>query len=90
MRTPKENVDGYRDGSCLTYVDNLKGNLFLLHGLVDDNVHPSNTWQLVDALQRAGKRFDLMIYPRNKHGFNYTSLRWEYLVEHLRPEPINN
>lgn len=90
MRTPDENLDGYRDGSCLTYVSQLKGRLLLLHGLVDDNVHPSNTWQLADALQRENLRFDMMIYPRNKHGLtsNATELRWEYLHRHLRPEPL--
>ena len=87
MRTPQENKEGYSDGSCMTYAKNLKGKLFLLHGLVDDNVHPSNTWQLVDALQKAGKRFDLMVYPNNAHGFGYNDLKWEYFVRHLTPEP---
>ena len=90
MRTPKENPDGYRAGSCLSYAKNLKGKLLLLHGLIDDNVHPANTWQLADALQRAGKQFDMMIYPRSKHGLiNHSgSLRWLYLHHHLRPQPI--
>ena len=90
MRTPKENPDGYRAGSCLTHTKNLKGKLLLLHGLIDDNVHPANTWQLADALQRAGKQFDMMIYPRSKHGLisHSGSLRWLYLHRHLRPEPI--
>jgi dipeptidyl-peptidase-4 len=90
MRTPKENPDGYRTGSCLTHAKNLKGKLFLLHGLIDDNVHPANTWQLADALQRAGKQFDMMIYPRSKHGLisHSGSLRWLYLHRHLKPKPI--
>ena len=90
MRTPQENKEGYSGGSCLEFAKNLKGKLFLLHGLVDDNVHPSNTWQLVDALQKEKKRFDLMIYPNNAHGFGYNELRWEYLLRHLQPEPANN
>ncbi|MCP4890742.1 MAG: prolyl oligopeptidase family serine peptidase, partial [Planctomycetaceae bacterium] len=53
---------------------------------VDDNVHPSNTWQLVKALQDAGKRFDLMVYPNSAHGFRYGSLKWDYFVRHLKPE----
>jgi dipeptidyl-peptidase-4 len=90
MRTPQENPDGYRDGSCLTYAKNLRGKLLLMHGLVDDNVHPSNTWQLVDAFQRENLRFDLMVFPRSKHGLGNGSgpMRWEYLHEHLRPEPL--
>jgi dipeptidyl-peptidase-4 len=90
MRTPQENPDGYRDGSCLTYAKNLQGRLLLMHGLADDNVHPSNTWQMVDAFQRENLRFDLMVFPRSKHGLGAGSgsLQWEYLHEHLRPEPI--
>ncbi|MHB8862260.1 MAG: S9 family peptidase [Pirellulaceae bacterium] len=90
MRTPQENPEGYRDSSCLTYANNLRGKLLLMHGLVDDNVHPSNTWQLVDALQRENRRFDLMVFPRSKHGLGTgsESMRWEYLHQHLRAEPL--
>ncbi len=87
MRTPQENKDGYEVGSCLRFADQLKGKLFILHGLVDDNVHPANTWQLADALQKADKRFDLMVFPNSAHGFRYNSLKWEYFVRHLRPTP---
>jgi dipeptidyl-peptidase-4 len=85
MRTPDENPEGYEAGSCMAYADQLKGNLLLLHGMVDDNVHPTNVWQLVDRLQRDGKGFDLMCYPRSGHGLGAGSreLRWEYFVEHL-------
>lgn len=85
MRTPKENSKGYRDGSCRSYAKNLKGRLLLVHGLIDDNVHPSNTWQLAKSLQEADKRFDMMIYPGFKHGIGstYRSLTIEYLVKHL-------
>ncbi len=92
MRTPDENPDGYREGSCLTYAQNLKGHLLLMHGLIDDNVHPSNTWQMVDAFQRANLRFDLMVFPLSQHGLggNSHALQWTYLHEHLRPEPVAN
>lgn len=91
MRTPQENPDGYRDGSCLTYAGQLKGQLLLLHGLIDDNVHPSNTWHLVEEFQKANVPFDLMIYPRSRHGLirSASNLRYEYLIKHLKPEPIN-
>jgi dipeptidyl aminopeptidase/acylaminoacyl peptidase len=51
----------------------------------DDNVHPNNTWQLVDALQEAGRPFDMMLYPDAAHGLSRhaTELRWDYLRRHL-------
>jgi len=89
MRTPQENEAGYDAGSILTYAEQLRGKLLLLHGMVDDNVHPTNAWQLVDALQDADKPFDMMFYPTNGHGLgrHATKLRWEYLVRHLVLEP---
>jgi len=86
MRTPEKNKGGYDAGSCMTHAENLQGKLFILHGLVDDNVHPSNTWQLVDKLQKIGKRFDMMVYPNSAHGFRYNALKWSYFIDHLRPE----
>ena len=88
MRTPQENESGYRDGSCVNYAKQLKGKLLLVHGLIDDNVHPANTWQLAQELQNQGKRFDMMIYPGFKHGVGstYRSLIWEYLIDHLKPD----
>lgn len=89
MRLPDENPTGYQAGSCVELADRLQGKLLLVHGLIDDNVHPANTWQLVKAFQDADKRFDLMIYPQFAHGIasNYEALRWEYFVRHLNPEP---
>ncbi|MCH2182948.1 MAG: DPP IV N-terminal domain-containing protein [Mariniblastus sp.] len=88
MRTPAENPDGYKNGSCLTYADQLQGKLLLVHGLIDDNVHPANTWELAKKLQDEKKRFDLMIYPGFKHGIGstYNALRWEYFHRHLQPQ----
>ncbi len=88
MRRPQDNPEGYEKGSCLTYAKNLKGKLFLHHGAVDDNVHPGNTIQLADALLRANKAFDMMIYPGQQHGIRfprYAESRVEYFVEHLKP-----
>ena len=50
--------------------ENLKGKLMLIHGEIDDNVHPANTLRLADALIKAGKRFDMMIFPGK---FPYTA-----------------
>ncbi|MGH7476478.1 MAG: S9 family peptidase [Longimicrobiales bacterium] len=70
MRTPEENPTGYRDGAPLTYVEELVGDLLVIHGTADDNVHPQNTIQLVRALQDAGKQFDLMMYPNRTHAIS--------------------
>jgi dipeptidyl-peptidase 4 len=68
MNTPQENPDGYNATSVVRAARNLHGRLMLIHGLMDDNVHPQNTVQLVDALERADKDFEMMVYPRAKHG----------------------
>ncbi len=88
MRRPRDNPDGYEKGSCLTYAKNLKGKLFIHHGAVDDNVHPGNTVQLVQALLSENKIFDLMVYPESQHGIRYSRYpesRVEYFIEHLKP-----
>jgi dipeptidyl-peptidase-4 len=88
MRRPQDNPDGYEKGSCLTYAKNLKGHLYLLHGTVDNNVHPANTIELVQALLKENKRFELMMYPENQHGITYPhagETRVEYFIEHLKP-----
>jgi dipeptidyl-peptidase-4 len=86
MRTPQENPEGYAQGSCLTFAEQLKGKLLLLHGMEDDNVHPSNSWQLIHKLQQARKPFDMMFFPTSGHGIgspSHNAVKWEYLVEHL-------
>jgi dipeptidyl-peptidase-4 len=91
MRTPQENTDGYDQGSTLPYAENLRGKLLLTHGTTDNNVHLGNTNQLVEALINAGRDFDLMYFPENRHGARgaaarfSSQLRIDYLVEHLRP-----
>ena len=63
MWIPQENKEGYDKGSAMTYVDNLRGRLMLYYGTADNNVHPSNMMQLIQALQRAGKSFDVQLGP---------------------------
>ncbi len=92
MRTPESNRDGYDRGSALTYAKSLKGKLLLVHGTIDDNVHPENTLHLVDALQREGKSFDLMFYPEHRHGItgynaaHLGKLRLEFFLRSLKPD----
>ncbi len=68
MDTPQENPDGYRNTSVVAAAKDLHGKLLLVHGAMDDNVHVQNSHQLSLALQKAGKDFDIMIYPRSRHG----------------------
>jgi len=68
MRTPQENGSGYDDNSPINHVDKLKGNLLLVHGMADDNVHFQNTVDMVDALNKAGKHYDFYMYPNKNHG----------------------
>jgi dipeptidyl-peptidase-4 len=89
MRRPQDNPEGYRKGSCMTYAEDLKGHLFIHHGAVDDNVHPGNAIQLVQALLQHNKTFDFMLYPEQRHGIRfprYGEARVEYFIRHLKPE----
>src|SRR5690606_11160368 len=65
---PQQNAEGYDKGSPLSYVDQLRGKLLVVHGSGDDNVHYQNTEALVNALVSANKPFDMMEYPNRTHG----------------------
>jgi dipeptidyl-peptidase-4 len=67
MSTPKENPEGYRKSSPLTYASLLKGNLLIIHGTSDDNVHWQNTITMVDTLIKANKQFETAFYPGKDH-----------------------
>jgi dipeptidyl-peptidase-4 len=68
MGTPQQNPEGYKKSSVTAAAKDLSGKLLLVHGVIDDNVHLQNTMQLVYELQKAGKQFDLMLYPTARHG----------------------
>ena len=68
MGLPSENKAGYDKSSVIKAAKDLHGKLLIMHGMIDDNVHVQNSMQLVDALQKANKPFELMVYPRNRHG----------------------
>lgn len=68
MRTPQENEDGYDQNSPINFVNQLKGKYLLIHGSGDDNVHYQNTMEMINALVKADKQFDLFIYPNKNHG----------------------
>jgi len=70
------------------YAENLKGKLLLAHGLLDDNVPPYNTMLVVEALIKANKNFDLVVFPNSPHGYGRYSpymmrRRWDYFVKNL-------
>ena len=70
------------------YAKNLKGKLLLAHGFMDDNVPPYNTLLVVEALEKANKDYDLIIFPNSAHGYGAYSLymtrhRWDYFVKYL-------
>lgn len=87
----KKNADGtdnYTAQANQVYAKNLKGKLMLAHGLMDNNVPPYNTFLVVDALIKANKDFDLIVFPHAAHGFGVDSYymmrrRWDYFVKHL-------
>lgn len=68
MGLPEENVSGYENASALTHAAELRDKLLIIHNLEDDNVHFQNTVQFVDALERAGRPFELILYPQKEHG----------------------
>jgi dipeptidyl-peptidase-4 len=95
MGLPQENADGYRKGSPISYAEGLRGKLLLVHGSGDDNVHYQNTEALVNELVKAGKQFDLMVYPNRSHGIyegagtrkHLYSLLTDFLEENMPPGP---
>ena len=80
--------DSYDAEANQTYAKNLKGKLFLLHGMMDNNVPPQSTYLVMEALIKANKDFDLLLLPSQAHGYgidgNYVMRRrWDYFVRHL-------
>jgi dipeptidyl aminopeptidase/acylaminoacyl peptidase len=78
----------YEDQANQNYAKDLKGKLLLVHGTMDDNVPPSNTLLVVDALIKANKDFDLIMIPNARHGYGSASMymmrrRWDYFVKNL-------
>jgi dipeptidyl-peptidase-4 len=91
MGLPEDDPEAYERTSAVAGAAGLEGRLLLIHGTHDDNVHPQNTLKMADALIRARKQFDLMLYPNKTHGISgegpnvhlYT-LIFDYLERHLR------
>jgi dipeptidyl aminopeptidase/acylaminoacyl peptidase len=79
--------DHYRQQSNVTLAPKLEGKLMLVHGELDDNVNPASTMQLVDALIKANKDFELLIMPGQNHGLGasryFIRRRWDFFVKNL-------
>ncbi|HEX9108568.1 MAG TPA: DPP IV N-terminal domain-containing protein, partial [Longimicrobiales bacterium] len=67
MSTPQDNPEGYRASSVMTYVDEMRGQLLLVHGLIDENVHFRHTARLINSLIKARKPYDLFLFPDERH-----------------------
>jgi dipeptidyl-peptidase-4 len=83
MWIPQENASGYDMGSAMQYAPALKGRLMLYYGTADNNVHPSNTMQLITALQRAGKSFEVQVGPDAGHTGLNSERMMEFFIENL-------
>jgi dipeptidyl-peptidase-4 len=97
MDTPQANPDGYEVSKVLNYVEGYPADystdesvmLKLTHGTGDDNVHHQNTLQLLNAMHKAGKKFDFMIYPDGMHGYrgyqgaHFNAANREFLLKYL-------
>ena len=84
MRTPKENMEGYEASSAMNRVDKLHGELLLMHGTADDNVHLRNASEYSEALVQADKQFDMHIYTNRNH-----SIRGGNTTKHLLTRVTN-
>ncbi len=85
MRTPKENMEGYEASSAMNRVDKLHGELLLMHGTADDNVHLRNASEYSEALVQADKQFDMHIYTNRNH-----SIRGGNTTKHLLTRVTNH
>jgi dipeptidyl-peptidase-4 len=90
MGTPQNNPEGYDKTGPLSAAANLSGKLLLLHGTMDDNVHVQNTIKFAYELQKAGKDFQLMLYPKSRHGIadpllqkHMQSLMTDFIMQNL-------
>ncbi len=90
MRKPQDNPNGYDDNSPINFTDKIKGNYLLCFGSADDNVHPQNSMDLITALVKSNKQFDMMVYPNKNHGIYGGNTRYhlykkmtDFLLKHL-------
>ena len=94
MGTPADNAQGYKTSSVLTHIDKYKGNLLLVHGIIDENVHIQNSIQLISKLQDAKKDFEFMPYSGGRHGWggnkglHFQNLKTKYIYKYLLEKEV--
>ncbi len=87
----KDSITNYNNQANQLIAGNLKGKLLITHGSLDNNVPPSNTMLVVEALIKANKDFDMILFPNKRHSYGdmtkyMTRKRWDYFITHLRNE----
>jgi dipeptidyl-peptidase 4 len=87
MWIPQENKAGYEAATVMSYATNLQGRLMIFYGTADDNVHPANSLQLIQALQRAGKSFEVQVGPDLGHTSVHRDRMMEFFIENLVLHP---
>ncbi len=97
MGLPKENSSGYHESAVFNHIQNMRGKLMIIHGLIDENVHFRHTARLINRLVSCGKDYDLLIFPDERHSPRrlrdrvYMEKRMnEYFVENLLGDSNNN
>jgi dipeptidyl-peptidase-4 len=96
MGVPSDNPQGYQQGSAINFSQGLTGNLLIIHGSGDDNVHMAGTEDLINRLIAQGKTFDFMDYPGRTHAIsegqgtylNVIMRMARYLEDHVPPGPV--
>ena len=91
MWIPEENKDGYEAGSAMAYAEKLNGRLLIYYGTADNNVHPTNSMQLIAALRKAGKSFEVQVGPDAGHSGVSTDRMMEFFIENMvinKPAPV--
>ena len=90
MGLPKDNQEGYDKGSTLKAAKNLSGKILIMHGTMDDNVHPQNSIMFIDELAKGNKEYSLQLYPAQGHGvsdrwlnWSLQKAKWKFLQENL-------
>ncbi len=93
MSTPQLNTQGYDTGRAMNpeYIAEFKKHdrkMLIMHGMVDDNVHPNNAFQLIDAFDRAGVSYESRFFPSGGHGLGRgsTQTQWEFFDRILEPK----
>ena len=85
-----KNKEGYEAADLMNYAKDLEGRLMIFFGTSDNNVHPSNSLQLIQALQEAGKSFEVQIGPDKGHTRLNMDRMMEFFIENLVIDPPKN